>query len=132
MIVVTALVYAVLLGPTATTVGLLGPSNTLRHVVVPLVTMLVFLVAGPRGWIRWGTLPGALVIPLVWVVYTLVRGTVIDAWPYGFINVDANGWASVGAYVGAILVLGLVIGAVLYGIDALIVRLLRGRRTPTG
>ena len=122
MILVTGIVYAVLLAPTASTVGWQVPANSLLHQITPSVTLLVFLLVGPRGWLTWRTLPAALVIPIIWVVYTLLRGAVIQAYPYPFINVVKLGYPTVLMNVAAIAVFGLAIGAVLLGVDRLLAR----------
>ena len=117
MITVTGLVYAVLLGPTATLSGWQYPANSLLHQITPLVTVIVFLVAGPRGRLAWRTIPEALVLPLVWVGYTLVRGAVIGAYPYPFIDVVRLGYGQVLINVVGIAVFGVIIGAIFVAID---------------
>ncbi|CCI51541.1 Pr6Pr family membrane protein [Nostocoides jenkinsii] len=49
MITVTSIVYAVLLAPTQRVTGWSVFTNPWQHIVVPLVTVVVFLVWGPRG-----------------------------------------------------------------------------------
>jgi len=122
MITVTGLVYAVLLAGTAKLTGWQIPANSLLHQVTPVVTIVVWLVVGPRRWIAWRTIPEALVLPLVWIAYTLLRGAVIGAYPYPFIDVVRLGYGQVLVNVLAIAVLGVVIGAALLGIDRLLSR----------
>jgi hypothetical protein len=73
--------------------GLSWFANVLLHYVVPGLVVIY-------GWIR---LRGAVlpwVVPLWWAVYlvvyfiyALIRGVLIDKYPYGFINVDHLGYA---------------------------------------
>ena len=77
MISVTGLVYALVLGPGAHLRGWEYVSNSLVHYIVPILTVLTFLIWGPRGWFRIGTVFSALIIPIVWLVYTFLRGAVI-------------------------------------------------------
>lgn len=126
MIVITAAVYAVILGPGAVNVGWQVPTNALLHQVTPALTVLVWLLVGPRGWIRWATVAWSLVIPLVWVAWVLVRGAVIDAYPYGFISVHSLGYATALRNIAGVLVVALVVATVLYGTDALLGRLGHG------
>ena len=79
--------------------------------------MIVFLVAGPRGRLAWRTIPEALVLPLVWVSYSLVRGAVIGAYPYPFIDVVRLGYGQVLINVVGIAVFGVIIGAIFVAID---------------
>ena len=122
MITITAIVYAVLLAPTTVVEGWSHITNPLTHIVVPAVTIFVWLIWGPRGWIRWRTLPISLVVPLIWVVYMLTRGAITNTYPYGFANVAAHGYPQVFATVGAIFAFGLVIAAVFGAVDWLIRR----------
>jgi hypothetical protein len=55
----------------------------------------------------------------------LLRGAVVDAYPYDFVNVVDLGYAVVLRNVVLVLVLGLVISAILFGVE----KLLGGRRT---
>jgi hypothetical protein len=37
----------------------------------------------------------ALVFPVLWIGLTLARGAIIDIYPYGFVDVAANGYVAV-------------------------------------
>ena len=125
MISITAIVYAVILAPGAVHVGWQVPMNVLMHQLTPLVTLVVWAVIGPRCWISWLDVPLALVIPVVWVVWMLVRGAVIEAYPYGFINVINLGYATALRNIVGILLAGAVVMVVFKGADALLGRLHR-------
>ena len=53
--------------------------------------------------------PKAMILPLVWLAYTLVRGVVIGAYPYPFIDVVRLGYGQVAINVGAIVVFAVVL-----------------------
>ncbi|WP_203566702.1 Pr6Pr family membrane protein [Aestuariimicrobium ganziense] len=122
MITITAIVYWVLLSPYVEVSGWGHLTNPLTHVIVPALTVLVWLVWGPRGCITWRTVPAALVVPLVWVGYMLVRGAIGGTYPYGFTNVGLHGYVTVLALVAVIFALGLVIAAAFAGLDRLLGR----------
>ena len=122
MITVTGLVFAVVLAPTADLQGLQYVTNTLEHYVTPLLTVLTFLVWGPRGWLRLGTVFTALVIPIIWLAYTLLRGAVVDSYPYSFLNVAEFGLGRVLLNVAGVVLLGVVLGLVFWGLDRLLSR----------
>lgn len=126
MITVTAIVYQVLLAPTADVVGWSRLTDPILHVVTPALTVLVWLVAGPRGWVTGRLVPFALVVPLAWVAWMLGRGAVVGAYPYDFTNVVTLGYGPVATTLVLILVFGLVVASVLWGVDALLTR--RSRR----
>jgi hypothetical protein len=125
MITITGLVYAVVLAPTATNVGWQIIGNFFVHQATPVLTIVVWLVVGPRGWIRWSTIAPAMILPLVWVAYTLVRGGVISGYPYPFIDVVRHGYGQVLINVVGVAVLGVVIAAILLGVDRLLSRRVR-------
>jgi hypothetical protein len=122
MITITGIVYAVVLAPISHLTGWQVPANSLLHQITPLLTIVVWLVVGPRGWIAWRTIPEALVLPIVWIVCTLLRGAVIGGYPYPFIDVVKLGYGQVLVNVIAIAVIGVVIAAALLGIDRLLAR----------
>ncbi|SPT54773.1 Uncharacterised protein [Schaalia odontolytica] len=120
MITVTAIVYAVLIGPYEVLTGFALVTNPLQHIVVPVAFVATAVLAGPRGGIAWGTLGRALLIPLAWVAYTLARGAFTQQYPYGFVNVWRLGYAQVAINIVAILIGALLFMAVFAGIDWII------------
>lgn len=122
MITVTAIVYALLLAPTEHPTGWSAFTNPLQHIVVPAVTVLVFVIWGPRGWFSWQVVAGALIIPMAWVAWMLVRGTMVGAYPYEFVDPSAHGYPAVAATIGQILVFGVLVALIYWGIDLVIRR----------
>lgn len=122
MITVTAVVFAVVLAPTAHQRGWENLSNALLHQVTPLVTVLVWAVVGPRAWVGWDTVRDALVIPMAWVVWMLVRGAVTGTYPYGFVDVVTHGYAAVAVNLLGVLVMGVLVGVVFRAVDRLLAR----------
>ena len=88
MITITAIVYAVLLAPVTEVVGWSLLTDPILHQVTPIVTVLVWLVFGPRGWITGRTVLAAMVIPIAWIVWVMVRGSITSTYPYGFVTVS--------------------------------------------
>lgn len=122
MITVTGLVYWAVLAGGVQLQGLEYVTNTVEHTLVPIATILVFLLFGPRGQFRVSTVFAALVLPIAWALLTLVRGATIAAYPYGFINVAQYGYGSVLVNIVAVAVLGIVVGFVFLGLDRLLSR----------
>ncbi len=116
MIVITGIVYNLILA-TGGKSGADLVSDTALHVVVPILTLVVWLLAGPRGLLSPGVIAASLVLPIVWAVVALVRGAVVGAYPYPFLDVAKNGLASVLAFVGVILVVAVVLAFVLLALD---------------
>ena len=122
MISVTGIIFWALLAGFYTPLGIDVISNVFDHTITPVVTIVVFLLVGPRNWIRWWIIPAAIVLPLVWVLYTLVRGSFIHAYPYGFLSVSNWGLPSVLKTTLFILLFGIFLGLIYWGIDALLGR----------
>jgi hypothetical protein len=116
MIVITGIVYNLLLA-TGGTSGWDLVSETTLHTVVPLLTLVVWLVAGPRGLLNARVIGASVVLPLVWAAYALARGTVIGAYPYSFLDVAKNGWVAVLTFVLVIVVVGVVLALLLLAVD---------------
>lgn len=119
MITVTAIVYQLQLAPSIDVEGWSLLTDPWLHVVTPLVTVATWLWAGPRGWLTPRLLPLSLVVPLLWVGWMLVRGAVVDSYPYDFVAVSERGYGPVLVTIGMILVFGLVVAAVLTAVDRL-------------
>jgi apolipoprotein N-acyltransferase len=117
MIAVTGIVYNILLGPAYPPVGLNKISSPIEHTITPLITVIVFFAFGPRGWFSWSNIGKALLIPIGYVIYTLIRGVIIGMYPYGFFDVVVNGYVGVLSFVGAILVASLVVMLIFWAIE---------------
>jgi hypothetical protein len=94
-ITVTGVVHWFLLRPLLDLSGGSYVVDKLLHVVVPVLALVAWVVAGPRGQAARPQVLGALAWPLLWGALTLVRGSVTGWWPYPFIDVDELGWGRV-------------------------------------
>ncbi|MGL5816576.1 MAG: Pr6Pr family membrane protein [Phycicoccus sp.] len=122
MITVTAIVYAVLLRPTAVITGWAQVTDPILHIVTPAVTVAVWLVCGPRRLIDVRVVLASLVVPVAWIGWMLLRGTTVDAYPYGFANAAERGYGPVLVTVAAILGFGLAVAAAYWALDVALSR----------
>jgi hypothetical protein len=122
MITVTGVVYNLLLGPNYPPQGLNQISSPIQHTITPLITVLVFVIAGPRGWITLKNIVAALVVPIVYVFYTLTRGAIIGKYPYDFFDVITEGYAYVLIFVMGILFASIIVAGFYWGIDKVLSR----------
>ena len=120
MISVTGIIYQGLLAASAKNVGLEVVTNFFLHQLTPIVVVVVWLLVGPRRQFKWVDIPLALILPIVWAIFALVRGAVINAYPYGFLNVDKHGLGTVIVTVIAIAIFGVIISAIYLGLDRLL------------
>ena len=83
-ITITALVHWFLLHPLDDFRGLLWASDTLIHIIVPVLVVLGWLVFGPRR-ISVRVVVLGLVWPVLWLLFTLVVGRITGWYPYFFL-----------------------------------------------
>ena len=126
-IAVTAVVHWFLLRPILHLPGSSYVVDKLLHVVVPLLFVVVWLVAGPRRPTTRREILPSLLWPLLWGVYTIVRGFAADFWPYPFMNIDTLGWGHVLANLAGVAVLFGLFGLAFAALDGWLSR----RGTPT-
>jgi hypothetical protein len=127
MITVTGVVYNLVLAADAKNVGWQIVANSLEHQITPVVTVVVWLLVGPRGWINLRTMVWAFALPIGWLVFALIRGAIIGAYPYPFLDVVQYGYGTVLTNVAFIVLFAAVILLILWGVDALVSRLSRRR-----
>lgn len=95
-ITVTGVVYATVLAGNVDMTGVEWWLDKIFHYVVPILTVVGFLVLRPRTRLDWSAL-GGLAFPVLWLVYTLVRAQVAEPTflltptqtapvPYGFLD----------------------------------------------
>lgn len=117
MITVTGIVYNVMIAPNYPPIGLNVYSSFFEHTLTPILTLLVFVLVGPRNWINLRTFGLALLLPIGYVIYTLLRGAIINMYPYDFFDVVTYGYSAVLTFVGAILVAAAVLMGIFWGLD---------------
>ncbi|MEO8898914.1 MAG: Pr6Pr family membrane protein [Candidatus Dormibacter sp.] len=105
---VTGIVFTLLLSNTDVDTAIPWV-NTVVHELMPLVIISDWLVDPPPSQLsmREGVL--WLSFPLVWIVYTLIRGAVVGLYPYPFVNPTNGGYTSVAVYCAGILVVMLIV-----------------------
>jgi len=98
--IVTGIVYNTLLRNVELPQGVTVPwSNEVLHVVIPLFMLADLFVAPRRRGLAWSIAWIIVIYPIVWVIYTLVRGPLITApasgasywYPYPFLDPNLQG-----------------------------------------
>jgi len=117
-ITITGIVYATVLAGNGAFTGIEWWYDKIFHYVVPVLSVLGFLLFRPRTRLD-GTALWFLVWPLGWLAYTLVRAAVSDpsyavtsdrraAVPYDFLDADRHGGGAV--TIASIVVLLMALG----------------------
>lgn len=91
----TGVIYAVLLAPASADVGLTAQwVDVIVHELAPLVVFVDWILAPPdrRPVVR--DLPPWMVFPVVYVVYSLIRGPIANWYPYPFLDPNLDGGAA--------------------------------------
>jgi hypothetical protein len=94
-ILIVALIYNFVLRGTWSFVGWLKINNNLLHVVVPVFFFIYWIAFIPKGSLKWKNNWSWMIFPLIYLVYTLIRGEIIHWYPYPFINVIKHGYGQV-------------------------------------
>jgi hypothetical protein len=107
---VTGVVYVTLL--TGEDLGLLLPwVNILMHIIMPLAVVADWLYQPPLTTLTTKQAALWLAFPLLFVVYTIIRGAIVNWYPYPFLNPDkVGGYGGVALYCAGILAAFFVIG----------------------
>jgi hypothetical protein len=94
-IVVTGIVYHAILASDSHYTGVAAFADALVHTVSPILYVLTWLLLGPRDEVTVGRTRAMLVYPAFWIALTLVRGSIIHIYPYGFVDVTLHGYVTV-------------------------------------
>lgn len=128
---VTFIVYNTLLRGVNVAEGLVVPwTNEVLHVIGPLLVIADWLFAPGRRRLEWKSIWIIIIFPLVWAIYTMIRGPFAEnplagehTWyPYPFLNPDIapEGYVSVAFYI-------VLIAAIIGGVGALVIWVSRRR-----
>ncbi len=123
-IVVTALVFDLVLAPRVQTIGADRFADAGLHYVCPVLTVVGWLLFGPRPRIDPSTVGWALAWPLAWLVFTFGNQAVSHWCPYPFLDAGAIGYP-----LATLIATGLVLfGVALLGVFAWLDRRLPAAR----
>ncbi|MBH3443567.1 Pr6Pr family membrane protein [Pseudomonas moraviensis] len=116
-IAVVGLAYSILLRHLWHPEGWQFVADELLHDVMPLLFLGYWWCCVPKGTLRLWHLPLWLIYPLVYFIYALLRGHLLGAYAYPFIDVAVLGYPQVLANAGGILVGFVLVGLLIIGLD---------------
>jgi len=124
IVLVMIVVHLLLFGLADINIWFVIADRTL-HYVDPILYVLWWLLVQRHGALRWGDLPKMLVYPLLYVVWAMARGAVVNEYPYPFLAANTLGYPRV--LINMVFVLGgfVVLYCVAIGVDRWL-----GRRSP--
>lgn len=121
MIALVMAFFHFMLAPYYTFTGGLLVSNYLLHYIAPVIFLIWWLMM-PHGGLRYRDIPLMVVPGLVYVILVLIRGAVVNDYPYAILNAAKAGYGGVAIGVLIILVAVAVFCSVLVVIDQLLSR----------
>lgn len=103
---ITGIVFALLLSGLENVALTAVPwDNIVLHYIMPIVLLIDWIVDSPTKALRFRQSLIWLIYPILYVVYSLLRGPVANWYPYPFLNPETNGY--VGILIISIGILGL-------------------------
>jgi hypothetical protein len=91
--------------------------NVVVHYVMPVVVVADWLYAPPASRLYLRQTVYWLIYPLLFLIYTLVRGAIVNWYPYPFLNpAKVGGYGAVALYAIAIFIAFLIVGWLLVAI----------------
>jgi hypothetical protein len=111
-ITVTFVVFHVALADLQELSGSAAFADFMLHTASPVLCVLGWLLFGPRQRGRPRLVLLALIFPLCYIAFTLIRGPIVDFYPYPFLDVRIHGYPRVlvNSVVVGVLFLGLAAG----------------------
>jgi hypothetical protein len=91
-IAVTGVVFHVVLAGLQELQGYAAFADFMLHTASPVLCVAGWLLFGPRVASGPRVVALALLYPLAWLVFTLVRGPLVDFYPYPFLDVRLHGY----------------------------------------
>lgn len=94
-ITLVGLVYNIILRFIWNPQGLEMVVDELLHSVIPVLFIIFWLIFVPKGGHEWKGVFKWLIYPLIYLVYTLIRGSMTGYYPYPFLNAGELGFIKV-------------------------------------
>lgn len=127
-ITLVMLFYHFMLAPYLEMQGALEVATYMLHYVAPVMYLAWWAFGAPHGRLTWGSVPLILLPGVIYVAWVLLRGAVVNEYPYDILDAGKNGYGGVAIGVLILLVAVAIFAALLVGTDKLIAR--RRTRAP--
>ncbi len=85
-IFIVGLVYNLVLRNLWTPTGSQLLVDNLLHLIVPVLYVLYWIIFTPKKTLHWKNIFPWLIFPAIYLVYSLIRGAVVNWYPYPFID----------------------------------------------
>lgn len=132
-VVITGVVHWFLLRPGSNLTGFTVVVDTVTHIIVPILAVVVWLVAGPRGMTGRFVVAGSFAFPVLYAGWIFLYGALTSWYPYHFIDVPSIGYGQALTMAAVIFVAFAVLSVVAWRIDITLLwaqRVVRYSRRP--
>jgi hypothetical protein len=119
-IAIVGITYSLLLRHIWDPQGLQLVADRLLHDVMPILYLLYWFIFVPKGTLHWRNLPSWLIFPLIYCMYSLVRGPIANWYPYPFMNVAELGYQKVITNCLVMVAAFVAIGLIIIALDRMI------------
>jgi hypothetical protein len=116
-ILIVGIVYNTVLRGLVELKGWEQVSDNIVHVAVPVLFVLYWLIFVRRGALQWKDTVSWIYFPLVYLIYSLIRGAIVHWYPYPFLNATRLGYGKVLLNIGIMLAVFFVAGIILIAIN---------------
>ena len=79
--------------------------DELLHSVVPLLAVIYWFIFAPKKGLHWKDSFSWLLYPLIYIIYTFIRGALMNVYPYPFIEVPTIGYPQAFINTGILIII---------------------------
>ncbi len=119
-IIIVGVVYHLILASQWNPQGIDLVVDTLLHTILPIAFVAFWARSTPRGAVAFAHIPAWIGYPAGYAIYVFVRGEMVGAYPYPFIDVAAIGYGAALRNAAGIAVVFVALAAILVGLNRLI------------
>ena len=94
--------------------------NNILHVLTPILYLLRWIIYVPKGKLLWYDSIKSLVYPFTYLIYTLIRGELVNWYPYFFIDLRYISYLEASINILLVITLFILFGSLLISIDKII------------
>ncbi|MES2851233.1 MAG: Pr6Pr family membrane protein [Bacteroidota bacterium] len=115
-IFIVGLVYNTVLRGLYSFAGMQWLIDNLMHVVVPMLFVIYWFFFTTRVFLKWKDCIYWLIYPLLYTLYSMIRGAFVHWYPYPFLNAEKLGYPQVFINMLVVLAAFLVTGLILIAV----------------
>lgn len=116
-ITLVMLYYHFMLAPFLQMEGALQFATYLLHYVAPIIYLAWWVVGAPHGTLKFTGIPMILLPGVIYIAWVLLRGAIVNEYPYDILDVNKAGYGGVAIGVLALLVAVAIFAVVFVALD---------------